>query len=373
MARNVSANGFRFTPLGSGTGDVRGRGARTNRSGRFESFTREVDAIALSDHPAPPAQSDTVVQLAASRSGLTWNKSPDLGFDRSINPYQGCEHGCIYCYARPTHAYLGLSAGLDFETRIFAKATAVDHLAREFARTGYVCAPVTLGANTDPYQPVEQRLRLTRGILERLWDHRHPVSIVTKSSRVLGDLDVLQDLASKRLVRVLVSITTLDHRLANRMEPRASTPMRRLETVTRLREAGIPVSVLNAPVIPGLTDQEIERIVAACAEAGALTARYVLLRLPGEVADLFKEWLQTHVPDAAKRVLTLIQDTRGGAMYQSEFGVRQRGTGPYAELIRTRFKAALRRHGLDVGEPRLDTSLFRPRPGQGELPFTESL
>ena len=370
MVKPISAGGIRFGRRGLGSGLPRGRGAGSNRSGRFEALIREADDLAFADNPPPPTAVETTLQVEDSRTALTWNDSPDIGFDRSVNPYQGCEHGCIYCYARPTHAYHGLSAGIDFETRIFAKAAAPVLLSEEFARRGYACAPVALGANTDPYQPFEQKLRLTRSILECLKDHRHPVSIVTKSARILRDLDLLGELASMRLVRVLVSITTLDHRLANRMEPRASTPARRLEAVAKLQEAGVPVVVMMAPVIPGLTDVELERVVAASADAGAVAARYVLLRLPGEVAELFEEWLHTHVPGAARRILALVRDTREGALYQSEFGVRQKGTGPYAELIRTRFATALRRHGLDAKEPPLDTSQFRPRPAQGELSFT---
>ncbi len=369
MVKQRSGAGIRLSRPGTSPGQRRGRGAVSNRTGRFEAQVREVDDAVLAECP-PPATVETTVQTSATRTGLTWNRSPDIGFDRSVNPYQGCEHGCIYCYARPTHAFLGLSPGIDFETRIFAKTATPDRLREAFARPGYSPAPVALGANTDPYQPAEQKLRLTRRILECLRDHRHPVSIVTKSAQVLRDLDVLAELASENLVQVLVSITTLDHRLANRMEPRASTPGRRLEAVQRLHAAGVPVLVLQAPVIPGLTDPEIERLVAAAAAAGARSVRYVLLRLPGEVAELFEEWLHVHVPGAAKRILSLVRETRGGALYQSEFGIRHRGTGPYADLIRARFAAALRRHGLDVRMPDLDVSRFRPCPVQGELDFS---
>ncbi len=369
MVKQGPDSGVRLARRGVSPGQRRGRGAVSNRAGRFEVHVREADEAVLAE--IPPAETvETTVQVSATRTGLTWNQSPDIGFDRSVNPYQGCEHGCIYCYARPTHAYLGFSPGIDFETRIFAKTAAPERLAETFARPGYAPAPIALGANTDPYQPAEQKLGLTRRILECLRDHRHPVSIVTKSERVLRDLDLLEELAAQNLVQVLVSVTTLDHRLANRMEPRASTPARRLAAVRQLHAAGVPVQVLQAPVIPGLTDREIERLVAAAAEAGARSAQYVLLRLPGEVAGLFEEWLHTHVPDSAKRILSLVRETRGGALYQPEFGVRQRGTGPYADLIRVRFAAALRRHGLDVRMPDLDVSRFRPRPAQGELDFS---
>ncbi len=368
MAKHGPGAGIRFAPPSDLPGRRRGRGAVSNRTGRFEAHVREVDEIALAECP-PPAAVATTISPSETREGLTWNRSPDIGFDRSVNPYQGCEHGCIYCYARPTHAFLGLSPGIDFETRIFAKEATPERLRETFAKRGYTPAMISLGANTDPYQPAEQKLRLTRRILECLRDHRHPVSIVTKSARVLRDLELLQELAAMKLVRVLVSITTLDHRLANRMEPRASTPARRLEAVAQLHDAGIPVVVMNAPVIPGLTDMEIERLVAAAADAGADSARYVLLRLPREVAELFEEWLHAHVPGAAKRVLALVRETRGGALYQSEFGIRQRGTGPYAELIRARFGAALRRHGLDDRMPDLDTTQFRRVPAQGEFAF----
>lgn len=347
---------------------MKGRGAASNRSGRFERFTRESFHEDLAEEEARPAPR-TVVAEDASRTVISRNRSPDLLFDRSVNPYRGCEHGCVYCFARPTHAYLGLSPGLDFETRLFAKENAPALLAKEFARPRYRCAPIALGTNTDPYQPVERERGITRGILECLAEHRHPVSIVTKSALVLRDLDLIAAMARRGLANVAVSITTLDHRLANRMEPRASTPGRRLETVARLREAGVPVSVLMAPVIPGLTDREIERVVAAAAEANAVTARYILLRLPGEVKDLFREWLEEHLPRSARRILALVRDTRGGALYQSGFGVRRRGTGPYAELIRTRFFAAVRRYGLDYSMPPLDCTAFRANAGQMELPL----
>ena len=368
MRKRVGGSGIRMARPDDSPGRRRGRGAVSNRSGRFEAEVRTADAVALAECPPPPSV-ETTVRTSETRTGLTWNESPDIGFDRSVNPYQGCEHGCIYCYARPTHAYLGLSPGIDFETRIFAKEATPERLRETFARRGYQPATIALGANTDPYQPAEQKLRLTRRILECLLEHRHPVSIVTKSARVLRDLDLLQELAAMQLVRVLVSVTTLDHRLANRMEPRTSTPARRLEAVARLHAAGVPVSVLNAPVIPGLTDMEIERLVAAAAAAGAGSAHYVLLRLPGEVAELFEEWLRTHVPGAANRVLALVRETRGGALYQPAFGLRKRGSGPYAELIRARFQAAVRRHGLDARMPDLDTRRFRADPAQGELAF----
>ncbi|MGH9335032.1 MAG: PA0069 family radical SAM protein [Vicinamibacteria bacterium] len=329
----------------------RGRGAVTNPTGRFERYQyvpiEERDRI------------ETTVTPDSTRTIIASNDSPDVPFDFSINPYRGCEHGCIYCFARPTHAFLGLSPGLDFETRIFSKPKAAELLRKELSKPGYVCHPLALGANTDPYQPVERDLRIPRSIVEVLAEHDHPLSIVTKSQLVLRDVDLLAPMAKKNLASVFVSITTLDPDLARRMEPRASTPEKRLETLRGLSQEGIPCGVLASPMIPALNDSELERILKEGSEAGATTAGYVLLRLPLELKDLFSEWLQTHYPAKAKHVEALVRETRGGGLYQSEFGTRMRGTGPYAELLEKRFRAAVKKFDLNRPRPALDTSLFR--------------
>ncbi len=336
----------------------KGRGAVTNPTGRYERYTY----VPLEEREKVP----TVVTPDSSRSILARNDSPDVPFDVSINPYRGCEHGCIYCFARPTHAYLGLSPGLDFETRIFSKPKAAELLREELSKKSYVCQAIALGANTDPYQPVERDLRITRSILEVLSEHEHPVSIVTKSQLVLRDRDILAPMAKKNLASVFVSITTLDPELARRMEPRASTPEKRLETLRALSEEGIPCGVLASPMIPALNDMELERILKEGSAAGAVTAGYVLLRLPLEIKDLFSEWLETHYPTKAKHVESLVRETRGGALYQAEFGTRMRGTGAYAELLEKRFRAARARYGLDRPRPALDTSRFRKSVRHGD-------
>lgn len=340
----------------------RGRGATYDPHNRFHREHRE--AV---DDGWRPAQAETeaprtVLGVDHSRSILNFNDSPDIPFDRSINPYRGCEHGCIYCYARPSHAYLDLSPGLDFETRIFHKPQAAAQLAEALMRRGYSPAPIALGANTDAYQPAEGRLRLTRGILEVLADCRHPVTIVTKSALVERDTDLLAAMAADGLVQVNVSLTGLDRELSQRMEPRAAPPQRRLETVRRLHEAGIPVHALVAPVIPMLNDDALEDVLAAARAAGAASAAYALLRLPLEVAPLFEDWLAQHYPQRAKRVLNRIRDCRGGALYDADFAQRQTGSGVYAKLIAQRFAVACRRLGYrPPAELRRD--LFRP-PGQ---------
>jgi DNA repair photolyase len=301
---------------------------------------------------------------------LTTNQSPDIPFNRSINPYKGCEHGCVYCFARPSHSFLDLSPGLDFESRIFSKPNAPELLRRELGKRGYVCEPVALGINTDAYQPVERRLGLTRSILEVLQQHRHPVIIITKSNLVLRDLDLLEAMARDRLAAVYLSVTTLDRTLARRMEPRAPTPERRLDAIRGLADAGVPTGVMAAPMIPGLNDHELEKILEAAAAAGAGSASYILLRLPHELRSLFVEWLEAHYPLKAAKVLGQIRDLRGGKLNDSRFGRRMRGTGPYAELLSRRFEIARRRLGLDGRRLRLDDSLFRvPRgaAGQGRL------
>ena len=345
----------------------RGRGAVTNPTGRFEAERRvprdshwafDDDGWGSADEAPPPLR--TTVTEEACRTIIARNDSPDVPFRASINPYRGCEHGCIYCYARPTHAYHGMSPGLDFESRLFVKPDAVAVLRRELARPGYRCEVIALGTNTDCYQPLERERRITRGILELLSACDHPVGIVTKSHLVTRDIDLLAPMAGKGLARVLVSVTTLDRRLARRMEPRAATPSRRLDTIRRLTAAGIPVGVLVSPIIPGLTDSEPERILAAARDAGATSAGYLLVRLPHEVKDLFREWLSEAAPTRASRIMSLIHDVRGGRDNDPRFGSRMKGVGPYAEAIARRFELAIRRLGLDERRGDLDTTLFRP-------------
>ena len=302
----------------------------------------------------------TEVHEEPARTIITRNDSPDISFDRSINPYRGCEHGCVYCYARPTHCFLGHSAGLDFETKLYAKTDAAKLLERELAHPRYVPDTIALGTNTDPYQPIERERKITRQILEVLERTGHPVGIVTKSALVIRDIDILERMAKRGLAKVALSVTTLDRRIARAMEPRAATPGKRLEAVRRLSEAGIPTAVMVAPIVPGLTDPEIERILEAAREAGASQAGYVLLRLPLEIKELFREWLATEFPDRAQRVIHLLQSMHGGRDYVSEFGVRQRGRGPYAEQIALRFKLAAKRLGLNRERQPLRTDLFRP-------------
>jgi DNA repair photolyase len=329
----------------------KGRGAISNATGRFERYRY----VPLEERDRVP----TVVTPDASRTILAKNDSPDVPFDVSINPYRGCEHGCVYCFARPTHAYLGLSPGLDFETRIFSKPKAAELLREELGRASYTCQTIALGANTDPYQPVERELGITRAILEVLAEHEHPVSVVTKSQLVLRDRDILASMAERNLASVFVSITTLDPELARKMEPRASTPEKRLETLRGLSAARIPCGVLASPMIPGLNDSELERILKEASLAGAETAGYILLRLPLELKELFSEWLEAHYPTKARHVESLVRETREGALYQSEFGTRMRGTGAYAELLEQRFRAARKKYGLDRPRGELDTSRFR--------------
>jgi DNA repair photolyase len=345
----------------------KGRGAVSNVTGRFEPERRERtdDGWGSADEAVPPL--DTIYARDSAKTIIARNDSPDVPFDRSINPYRGCEHGCIYCFARPSHAYLGLSPGLDFETRIFVKEDAPDLLRAELSKPSYDCKAITLGANTDVYQPVERKLGLTRRILEVLRDFRHPVCLITKSALVQRDIDLLSAMAEQRLAAVAVSLTTLDRGLARRMEPRAATPERRLETMAALAKAGIPVAVLASPMIPALNDMEMDRILEAAAAAGATSAGYTFLRLPLEIAPLFEEWLATHAPDKAKHVMSLVRQSRGGKAYQSEWGTRMRGTGPYAELLRLRFEAARKRYGLERGRAwHLDTTRFKKPPQKGD-------
>lgn len=337
-----------------------GRGAVTNPALRYASNHTEAfeDGWAfLTDGEAPPPLR-TTLHPDRSKSAISWNDSPDLGFDRAVNPYRGCEHGCIYCYARPSHAYLGYSPGLDFETEIVFKPDIVRLLERDLSKPGYRPGTLALGSNTDPYQPVERTMRLTRSILEVLERFGHPVSIVTKSATVVRDLDILQRLAQRGLVRVYLSVTTLDADLARRMEPRASSPTLRLRAIAQLAAAGIPVGVLAAPMIPGLNDAELETIIETAYAAGAQSANYVLLRLPLELRDMFAAWLAEHMPDRARRVLALIRETRDGALNDSNFHDRFRGTGAYADLLAQRFQRIRRKLNLADRQP-LDSTQFR--------------
>lgn len=340
----------------------KGRGAVGNTDSRYSERQHEAvdDGWGMEEPDVPGIR--TTVRKDTSRSIIAENRSPDVPFDQSINPYRGCEHGCIYCFARPTHAYLDLSPGLDFETRLFYKPDAAVLFRDALARPGYRCRVIALGTNTDPYQPIEKRFGLMRGILEVCAQTRHPIGITTKSSRIEKDLDLLRDLARDQLVSVSISVTTLDKTLARRLEPRASAPARRLETLERLAAAGVPVSVSVAPVIPVLTDQEMEAIMADAASRGARGAGYILLRLPREVKDLFKEWLHEHYPDRAEHIMSVIRQSRQGRENDAEFGRRRRGTGAFAELIAKRFQLAARRYGLDSGPAALNTASFR-KPG----------
>ncbi|MFA5122560.1 MAG: PA0069 family radical SAM protein [Zavarzinia sp.] len=342
-----------------------GRGTLSNAGGRFEREQRVEmdDGWGSLDEAAPRLQ--TSVQADKAKSVITRNDSPDIGFDRSINAYRGCEHGCVYCFARPSHAFLGLSPGLDFEARLFAKHDAARLLEAELGARSYACRPIAMGTNTDPYQPIEKRHRITRAILEVLERWNHPFTIVTKSALVTRDIDILARMAAKNMVWVGVSVTTLDRRLARRMEPRAATPERRLDAIKALAAAGIPTGIMTAPMIPGLNDHELEALLEAGAAAGATSAGYVLLRLPLEIKDLFQEWLAAALPERAPRVLRLIRDIRGGTLNSAEFGTRMRGEGPYAELIAQRFRLAKHRLGLDVPRQVLDTSRFRRPLDQG--------
>ena len=341
----------------------RGRGTASNPPNRFAP-TR---IIASDDgwQEEVPACRATEVRQETAKSIISRNQSPDLPFDRSLNPYRGCEHGCIYCYARPSHAYWDLSPGLDFETKLIAKHNAPALLAQALGKPGYACAPINLGANTDPYQPIERQQQLTRRCLQVLLDHRHPLTIVTKGALILRDLDLLSELARQRLVAVYISLTSLDDELKRILEPRAAAPAARLRAIRVLREQGIPVGVLCAPIIPMINDMELEGLLQVARQAGAQSASYMLLRLPREVAPLFEDWLHAHYPQRAEHVLSLIRQSRGGALYDSRFGQRFRGEGAFAELLAQRFKLASKRLGLDRREGfELDCSRFCPPGGQ---------
>jgi len=345
----------------------KGRGALANPGVRFEATSREAvdDGWGGLDEALPPLR--TTVGVDSARRIIAWNRSPDVPFDRSINPYRGCEHGCIYCFARPTHAYYGLSPGQDFESRLLRKANAARLLESELRAPGYCPAPITLGANTDPYQPIEKRFRVTREVLEVLAEYRHPVSIVTKGTLIERDLDLLAGMAEWNGVSVMISVTSLDPAIKRTLEPRAASPRRRIELVEHLTAAGIPTGVLVAPVIPAITDHELESIVAAVGAAGAASAGYVLLRLPHEVRELFTDWLEAHFPDRADRVMKLLRQCHGGACYDAAFGQRQTGSGPYADLLAQRFHKACRSAGIDpqrrIG---LSSDHFRVPPRGGD-------
>ena len=370
----------------------KGRGAVSNLQGRYEQWTREAiddgwgngDIIgtggrdkAENDEPDTGLAWKTQVIEEHAKTILSRNRSPDVPFSVSLNPYRGCEHGCIYCFARPTHSYLGLSPGLDFESKIFAKVNAPELLRRELAKQSYVPEPIALGVNTDAYQPCERDLRLTRRVLEVLRECEHPVALISKSSLMERDIDLLSDMASRRLAVAAVTITTLDPAVARTLEPRATAPARRLRTIRTLTDAGIPVGVSVAPVIPFVTEPDLERILTAAAEAGAVNAGYVMLRLPREISPLFRQWLEAHFPDRAARVMNRVRDMRGGKDYDSSFGKRMRGEGIWADLIRQRFDKTVERLGLSAHSRRfkgLDSSRFRPpsvSPVTVQSPMTE--
>jgi DNA repair photolyase len=338
---------------------LRGRGAAINPTPRFDRYQREAfDDGWQAFEDLPPFSTD--VQIDKTRSIIARNDSPDIPFDQSVNPYRGCEHGCIYCFARPTHSYLGLSAGVDFETKLFAKPDAAKLLEREIAKPGYEVKTLAIGTNTDPYQPIEKKYRIMREILEVLEAAAHPVTIVTKSALVTRDIDILSRMSERGLARVAMSITTMDKAFARQMEPRASTTTKRLEAIRELSDAGVHTSVMVAPIIPGLNDHEIERLLDAAAAQGAKEAGHVLLRLPYEVAPLFKEWLLRHYPDRYRHVMSLLRSMRGGKDYDAEWGTRMKGTGPYAWQIGKRFELAAKRLGLNLERKRLRDDLFTP-------------
>jgi DNA repair photolyase len=356
------------TVTGTHGGPAKGRGSTLNPEGRFESVEREAtdDGWHREDEPARPR---TIVTEERVKSLIMRNDSPDVPFTQSINPYRGCEHGCTYCYARPSHAYLGLSPGLDFETRLYAKVNAAEVLRAELAKPGYRPEVISIGANTDPYQPIERKYRITRGVVEVLAQCGHPLGVVTKNALVERDIDLYADMAGKNLVNVFVSINSLDHDLARRLEPRCSAPARRLDAIRHLREAGIPVGVLVAPVIPFLNDHEVESVLEAAWQAGARSAGYVLLRLPYEIKDLFRAWLEHHVPLKAAHVMSRVQAMRAGRDNDPEFGRRMTGTGELAQLLAMRFRVAAGRLGYDTGvrNTALDTTQFRPPRADGQL------
>ncbi len=340
---------------------LKGRGSASRPDPRFQEWQREWLDDGWGSLEALPEKVATTLEVDRARTIISFNDSPDVGFDRSINPYRGCEHGCIYCFARPTHAWMGLSPGLDFESRLFYKPQAAELLRQELGKRGYACGPMAVGINTDAYQPVEQKLGITRQCLEVLSGANHPIAIVTKSALIERDLDILARMAERNLVHVAISLTTLDRELSRRLEPRAAAPQRRLQTIRRLAEAGVPVSAFLAPMIPVLNDSEMERLLAAAREAGAHDAAYILLRLPYELKELFTRWLEQHEPLKAAHVMQRIYDSRGGKAYDAEFSQRMVGTGPFADLLRQRFHLSEKRLGFP-GTPPLDCSQFVPPP-----------
>lgn len=344
---------------------ARGRAALSRECGRYERLRRE-DVHDGWDMPEEGTVFRTEVSDEVPRSVISYVRSPDLPFDRSLNPYRGCEHGCIYCFARPTHAWLGLSPGLDFETRLVARPTAPQVLARELRARKYSVAPLAIGTNTDPYQPIERDRGIMRACLEVLRDFRHPVAIVTKGALIERDIDILSGMAAQGLARVGISVTTLDEGLSRRMEPRAPGPKRRLQVIRRLVDAGVPVRIMASPMVPALTDPELESILTAGAEAGATSASWIMLRLPLEVAELWQNWLETHYPGRAARIMNHLRDMHGGEVYSSKWFARMRGEGPYADLLAARFKRAARRLGLDRDQPPLRRDLFCPPPQKGD-------
>lgn len=350
---------------GHPSSSARGRGAKSNRTGRFESQVSEAFDDGWGEEEEP-AQIATTVQPMQSRTIIARNDSPDIGFESSINPYRGCSHGCIYCYARPAHTYLGHSAGLDFETKIYFKPEAGKLLERELSKPKYVPKVIHIGGDTDPYQPDERKLRVTRAVLETLSRFRHPFTIITKSNLITRDLDILGPMGRAGLARAAVSITSLDHRLSRSMEPRASTPKRRIDAVRQLTAAGVPTTVMFAPSIPSLNDHEMEAVLEAAAAAGATTAGYVAVRLPLEIKDLFEEWLAAEHPDRARRVMSLVRQMRGGAAYSSEWGKRMTGEGPVAQVMSQRFHLARTRFSLDNTLPPLDLTQFAVPPKAGD-------
>ncbi|MEQ9259197.1 MAG: PA0069 family radical SAM protein [Roseovarius sp.] len=342
-----------------------GRAALSNHAGRYEAERRAFEADGW-DREEDCTTLRTDVRLERPRQVITRNRSPDLPFDRSINPYRGCEHGCIYCFARPSHAWLGLSPGLDFETRLIARPGAPEQLEKELSNPRYAPATIAIGTNTDPYQPIERDHGVMRGCLEVLARFNHPVAVVTKGALIERDIDILAPMAEKGLARVGISVTTLDADLSRRMEPRAPAPERRLGTIRRLTEAGIPVRIMTSPLIPGLTDHELEAMLAAGKAAGAEAASWIMLRLPLEVSPLFREWLERHYPNRATRVMGLLREMHGGRDYDPQWGKRMRGEGHYAELVAQRFRRAARQLGLDRPQPPLRTDLFAPPPRRGD-------
>jgi len=350
----------------------KGRGTVSNTVGRFERLERvEIDdGWDNLDEEINPVKTEVIID--STRTIINYVKSPDISFDRSINPYRGCEHGCTYCFARPTHTYLGYSAGLDFESRILIKPDAADLLRKELAKPSYSCAPIAMGTNTDPYQPLERKYKITRSILEVLAEYKHPVTIVTKNVLIERDIDILGPMAAEGLARVFVSVTTLNKDICRTLEPRAAAPHRRLEAIKALSDAGIPTGVMTAPILPVLTDTEMEAILEAASKAGAKYAGYVLLRLPLEVAPLFEEWLKEYFPLKAEHVMSIVRQSRGGKAYNSAFFERQKGTGLFADMIAQRFKLATRRLGLNLDRPSMNTTSFRPpRPPQPQMSLFE--